>query len=313
MEILRVAGTGTSFSISQDTFRFYVDLGVALDGQTVTAIITDLSDSTEVYNEEHTVTGTGKIQVSVPRQYDSDYQVKVYDATTNITESDLVFEEFYEVRRPYVDPNSKGTTATDIAAYAQKEELARAVIDSVIAEGFYYEKKTIQTTGLGTDYIPLWVDAKKVLRVYENNILVYDASNPGSVVYEITADSTAITKVYSGRLNRLESANNILPAGPSDVIGYNMTSGVFPKTYDYTFVVAAGYNRVPSDIKRAVELIIDDIDCGKLEYYTRYIEKYDTDQFKLTFNKQVFEGTGNILVDKILSKYAKSITTLGVL
>jgi hypothetical protein len=70
---------------------------------------------------------------------------------------------------------------------------------------------------------------------------------------------------------------------------------------------------VPSDIVRAATLLIDDIKCGRNDYYQRYISAYNTDQFRLQFDKRVFEGTGNIVVDKILSKYAKSITRLGVL
>ena len=86
-----------------------------------------------------------------------------------------------------------------------------------------------------------------------------------------------------------------------------------PRTFDYKLILEVGHPNIPSDIVRAAELLTDDIACGKLEYYERYISSYNTDQFKLSFDKMVFEGTGNIIVDKILSKYAKSITTLGVL
>jgi len=74
-----------------------------------------------------------------------------------------------------------------------------------------------------------------------------------------------------------------------------------------------GYKKLPSEIVRATELLIEDIACGRLDYYKRYIVDYNTDQFKIKFDPGVFEGTGNILVDKILSKYLKPIITLGVL
>jgi hypothetical protein len=78
-------------------------------------------------------------------------------------------------------------------------------------------------------------------------------------------------------------------------------------------VLEHGYKKIPNDIVRAAELLIEDISCGKLDYYKRYVSDYNTDQFKIKFDTRVFEGTGNILVDKILSKYAKSIRGLGVL
>lgn len=246
----------------------------------------------------------GKLLVPLPSQYDGEYRVTVED-----------IEEYFTVVRPYVDPTTKASTASDIAAYAKQEEIARAIIDSVVPEGFYYKKKVIETTGLGTDYLPLWVDAKKILTVHENNKLVFDSSNPTAyaINYEITKDKSAITVSYDAEFNRAESAPNILPAAYSDLVDLEFRYRGFVKTFDYRLSLAVGYNRIPSDIVRATEILIDEIACGKLDYYTRYVNAYDTDQFKLKFDGRVFEGTGNIIVDKILSKYAKSIRTVGVL
>lgn len=293
MEILRVP-----------PYNLYVDIDVDNASTDYTYYVEDMVD--HLVSSAGTVTSSvnSKVRIDLPSEFDGTHLVYIEG-----------IEEHVDVVRPYVNPKTKGTTASEIAAYAKQEELARAVIDSVIPEGFYYKKHILQTTGLGADYIPLWVDAKQILQVYENNVLVYDvyAEEPSPVSYEITPDKTAITKSYTGQLNRAESAPNILPSSSSDIIGYNSMSGVFPKTYDYTFVLAVGHKNVPSDIVRATEILIDEIACGKLDYYTRYVNAYDTDQFKLKFDARVFEGTGNIIVDKILSKYAKSITTVGVL
>lgn len=275
-----------------------------------TATITDLADlssTTQTVTENAAYVWT----ITLSGKYDSDYRVVITDAS-----GDIIHDDTYQVRRPYLDPNTLADTASDIAAKTLNEELARAIVDSVIPQGFYYKKTTFETTGLGADYLPLWVDAKKILQVYENNVLIYDASNPTAYVrnFEITKDKTAITQTYTGELNRGEGADLILPAGSTDYLDLNFgVWGGFPKTYDYRVVVESGYTAVPSDIARAVSLLITDIECGQLDYYKRYITAYNTDQYKLQFDKQSFEGTGNILVDKILSKYAKSITRLGVL
>jgi hypothetical protein len=275
-----------------------------------TATITDLAD---LSSTTQTVTDNAAYvwTITLSGKYDSDYRVVITDAS-----GDVLQDETYQVRRPYLDPNTLADTASDIATKTLNEELARAIVDSVIPQGFYYKKTTFETTGLGADYLPLWVDAKKLLQVYENNVLVYDASNPTAYVqnFEITKDKTAITLTYTGELNRNEGANLILPAGSTDYLDLNFgVWGGFPQTYDYRVVVESGYTSVPSDIARAVGLLITDIECGQLDYYKRYVTAYNTDQYKLQFDKRSFEGTGNILVDKILSKYAKSITRLGVL
>lgn len=292
MEVLRVPPYNLSVSIE-----------VSLANTEYSYTITDMADDS-VTTDTVTSDANKNVSISLPSNYDTQYLVTIDGE-----------ENFYDVVRPYVDPNTKGTTASEIAEYAKDEELARAIIDSVVIEGFYYKKKVIQTTGLGADYIPLWVDAKKLLKLYENNDLVFDSSDPDSYTkaYELSDDKTAIIESYADTINRYEGAPNFLPAASSDILDMKYIYKGFPRTFDYTLVVEHGYKKIPSDIVRATELLVEDISCGKLDYYKRYIADYNTDQFKIKFDSRVFEGTGNILVDKILSKYAKSIRTLGVL
>lgn len=292
MQILRVPSSTISYSVD----------GLA-PGADYTFSGIDLADQS-VFSGVVVANGSGVASIVLPANLDGDYEIDFEG------ELDVV-----SVVRPYVDPTTKGITASEINSYAKNEELARAIIDSVVTEGFYYKKHVIEVTGNGSDYIPLWVDAKKVLQVYENNVLVYDSSSPSSYAdsYEITKDKTAIVKHYVGQLNRDESASLILPAAASDIIGTQFIYGSFPKTYDYTIVLEVGYKKLPSDIVRAAELLIDDISCGKLDYQKRYVSDYSTDQFKIKFDAKSFEGTGNIVVDKILSKYVKSIRSIGVL
>lgn len=244
------------------------------------------------------------VTINLPSLYDGDYEVQVGTKT-----------EFYSLRRPYVNPNTKGNTASEVAEYAQHEELARAIIDSVSDQEFYFKKKVIETTGLGADYLPIWDKAKNILKVYENNVLVWDIDNPEDYEYEyaLTDDGTAITIVYSDAINKDESAPIMLPSSNTDLTEFELSYRGFPKTFDYKIICEVGYPSIPSDIVRATQLLVEDISCGKLDYYKRYIGSYNTDQFRIQFDKSVFEGTGNLIVDKILSKYSKSIKFIGVL
>ena len=292
MELLRVPSYSTDAVLSVSS---------AATGYNYT--ITDMADQS-VSTGTATSDANSKVTISLPSEYDGSYIVNV-DGT----------DHYVDVVRPYVDPTTKGTTASEIEEYSKHETVARSIIDSVIIEGFYYKKKTIETTGLGADYIPLWVNAKKVLKLYENNVLMYDASDAESysTSYMVTADSTAIVEAYDGRINRLESANLVMPTSGSDIIDIKYVYRGFPRTFDYRIVLAVGYVNLPADIVRAAEMLVDDLACGKLDYAERYMKSYQTDQFKIGFDNRVFEGTGNMVVDKILSNYAKSITKLGVL
>lgn len=292
MEILRVPPYNTTVDITVDQ--------ASTDYPVIITDMADLSFTTSTITSD----ADGILNVDLPSKYDGQYEVQVYDS-----------EYYYTVVRPYVDPNTKGTTASEIAEYTSNEEIARAIIDSVISQGFYYEKKVIETTGLGADYLPLWIDAKKVLQVYENNTLVYDSSDPSAYEknFEITGDGTAIQQYYSSSINRNEGSPLILPISSSDSDFIDYYYRGFPRGVDYKIVVESGYKVIPSDIVRATELLVEDLACGKLEYYKRYAVNYNTDQFRVQFDRSVFEGTGNIIVDKILSKHAKAIQTLGVL
>lgn len=280
------------------------------------AVITGLSASTEfnytiIDDVDHSViegtatsNANGKLTITLPSEYDSSYTVTVNDT-----------DYYFNVVRPYVDPTTKAETASEINAYAANEELARAIIDSVVAEGFYYRKKFIETVGLGADYLPVWQRAQKVLKLYENNVLLYDAANPEDYTtsYSLTSDKTAIVENSSELINRAEGAYNYLPAAGSDLLDIKYSYKGFPKTFDYKVLITHGYTSVPSDIRKATELLVEDIACGKLEYYQRYITSYSTDQFRVQLSQQAFSGTGNIIVDKILSNYARYYGTPGVL
>jgi hypothetical protein len=265
--------------------------------------VVDMADFSELVGE---VTSSTESKVIIPlsSKYDTQYKITVDGEDT-----------YVDVVRPYVNPNEHGNTASEIAAYANNEELARAIIDSVCDVEFYYKKRVLETTGLGVDYIPIWVDAKEVIKVYENNVLLYDINDLENAVtdFEIIADGSAITMKYSDAINRDESARILLPASPTDIVELDYSARGFPKGWDYRITLEVGYNKVPQDIKRATELLIHDIECGKLDYYKRYIGAYNTDQFRIQFDKAVFEGTGNLIVDKILDKYSKPIEFVGVL
>lgn len=271
-------------------------------------------------------------------KYDETYSLSIYyfgsynldDGIPPYEYDDIVIEDNLTIERTYVDPATLGTTASEIAQYAQYEQLARAIIDAHTG-GFYLQAKYVEEVGQGTDYFPLWNRTYKILKAYENGELVYDSSleTPalGDWNYLITKDKTAITKdpvTDMGAFNRSEQKPPTFPLAASDSISLYETddSGnvftiqpgtLFPEGVDYIFKLEQGYKVVPVDIQDATLMLIEDIKCGKLDYYKRYITSYSTDQFRLQFDKSMLNGTGNILVDKIIDKYITDYKRPGVL
>ena len=302
-------------------------------------VIENVAELTEI-EESVTSNASKKITYSLTDdfvKYDKSYALTIYEdggsSGETLVRGDIVVEDNLEIMRPYVDPTPLATsgTATDIALYQGYENLARAIIDAAVG-GFYYDRTYLEVVGQGNDYLPLWKKTHKILKVYENSQLVYDvddAEGPELIDYTfvITKDKTAITKdplESTDSINRAERRYARIPLGFSDSIsmfdtedsGHTQTvvPGVaFPEGADYILLAETGYKVVPYDIQDATLMLIDDIKCGRLDYYKRYVKNYSTDQFKIEYGKGFTEGTGNILVDKILDKYKETIIRPGVL
>jgi hypothetical protein len=270
-------------------------------------------------------------------QYDKSYALTIYEdggsSGANLVRGDIVVQDNLEIVRPYIDPTALATsgTATDIALYKGYENMARNIIDAEVG-GFYYNRTYLEVVGQGNDYLPLWKKTHKILKVYENAQLVYDTEDedgPELIEYTflITKDRTAITKdplQSTDAVNRAERRYARIPMGVSDSISMfdtedsgntqTVVPGVaFAEGADYILLLETGYKVVPYDIQDATLMLIDDIKCGKMDYYKRYVKSFSTDQYKIQYDDRLMEGTGNILVDKILSKYKETITRPGVL
>jgi hypothetical protein len=243
-------------------------------------------------------------------QYDRKFLIRFYDSDFE----HILVESNLDILRPYVDPGMYTDTPTEYEEYKMLELVARSIIDSVVSDGFYNHKQIIQDTGHGTDYFPVWLDVNRVLKVWENNVLVYDYENESDYEnkYLVTLDNSAILKYSADQIDRMEKAAPRLPLAIGDLGFYGRSGATFPKGFDYIFLIDTGYKAVPPDIEYATRLLIDDIKCGKLDYYKRYVTSYNTDDFQIKFADRQFDGTGNFVVDKILEKYANRITKLGI-
>lgn len=302
MEILRVPPypITTTWNLPDANYDYNVYVEDLVDHSFETTVIT--SDE------------NGKVVYTLPVvkvQFDRSFLIRFYDAE----QEHIIYESNLDIIRPYVDPNTLGTTASEIAEYKKWELLARSIIDTYTGIGFYNHKSILQVQGNGLDYMPVWRDANRVLKVYENNVLIYDIDTPTTNVfdYKVTLDNSAIVKVFTGQTEIISTQRPQLPISRGDYVYDNRNYGTFVKGSDYLFVLDEGFRAIPPDVERAATLLIDDLKCGKLDYYQKYVTSYNTDQYRIQFDKKMLEGTGNLIVDKILDKYMKSITKVGVL
>jgi hypothetical protein len=292
----------------------------------------------------------GIISIDLPNyfsRYDDEYRGEIYynlsmTPETTILRGDLVWVDTITVMRPYVSPLTIAETPEDIANAVIYEEIARAIINSITG-GFMYKREVVEAVGLGNDYLSVPFRLNRIVRVYENDVIVYDTEpdNPETWTnvreYYISPDKGTITMSVpnSNGINRNQSKPVNTRRGASDSFTvyntndspnfaydvydnktfseFGTSSSMFPSGWDYVVVVEAGWPIIPLDIKRATRLIINDLKCNNIPYTNSYIKDYKSDQFTLKFDDRVFSDTGNRIADKILSAYVRPIYRIGVL
>jgi len=323
--------------------------GLAADTDYVVTIMDDYAE--DLVELATTSDGDGVISLELPgyfTRYDDEYRMEIYvDLGTNDDGShilgDLTLIDTVTIMRPYFNPTDFAETDSeeDIELARQYESLARAIINSITG-GFLYSREDFETTGLGLDYLPLPYRINKIVRVYENGALVYDAepTDPdwtNKREYYITPDRCAISVALNTTygMNRRQSRPvGGRVAGSDSFTQYNTndspnysdsiydtktfidltgSSTMFPNGWDYTVIVDAGWAVIPQDIKQATKLLMNDLKCDNLPYINSYIKDYKSDQFNISFDPGVFKDTGNRIVDNILSAYTRPIYRLGVL
>lgn len=313
----------------------------------VAAILDD--HATDLAEISGTSNSSGVFSVTLPNyfsRYDDEYRLEIYvkegeDDDGKAIRGDIVLIDTLTIMRPYVDPDLLADTPEDLEEAKTYEAVARAIINSITG-GFMYKRETVETTGLGADYLAIPFRLNKIVKVYENDVLVYDAeaTDPNWTnvrEYFITADKGAITVNLptANGVNRRQSRpvkgqstgsdsftlyNTNDSPNYSDAIYDTKTftdlageAVMFPNGWDYTVIVEAGWPIIPQDIKQATMLIVNDLKCNNIPYINSYIKDYKSDQFTLSFDPGVFRDTGNRIADKILSAYVRPIYRLGVL
>lgn len=296
MDILRVPTypkvTTWDVPVRQENYTIYVE--DLVDHVMTSSNVVSNSNSKVSYTFNHSELLT-----------DRNFLFQVLDENDNI-----VVEDTVSIYRPYVNPNLMASTASEIKEYQELEMVARSIIDTIVIDGFYNVKKIVQGVGQGSDYFSMWEKFNKILKVYENNVLVYDFETPEDnlYVFNSTGDNSGVQRVVNSEYNRVEQGSIVMPPAYGDLGSVGSGRVVdFPRGYDYIFVLDSGYKTVPTDVEYATKLLIDDLKCGKLDYYKRYVTAYNTDQYEIKFDKSILDGTGNMIVDKILDKYLKNI------
>lgn len=79
----------------------------------------------------------------------------------------------------------------------------------------------------------------------------------------------------------------------------------FSRERSYTVIGLWGYYDVPGDVAQAARLLVEDYSSDESLWRERYIESVRSGNWRFETGSGAFSGTGNILVDQILTPYRR--------
>lgn len=202
-----------------------------------------------------------KVNYVLPRskvQFDRDFLFRIYDTDLN---GEIVTESNLTVYRPYVDPNTLGSTSTEIAEYKRWEIIARAIMDAYLqndsanGEGFYNHKLIVQGIGEGTDYFPIWHNPKRILKVYENNVLVYNGEDIALPVTTTLSSNPGMYTLFTTSVpHNFEAGDRVTFTGFTPSI-YNGTFSVYESVNSTQFSIKLDTFSSPSEVTGTVKRV----------------------------------------------------------
>ena len=231
---------------------------------------------------------TGDLVVPLPEKYTK------YDGWFSLNVSyngSLVYVDTVTSKRPYASSSNIIANISKAISQAQAvtyERLARELINSILGFEFSLTRKKVHLTGTGTDFLRTDERIVKVFGVKENNVTIW--SDGDDDPFTSSPGSYSVVRSYNEEQNRAEYSL------------YNY-GGEFRWNFDYEIDAEVGWQVVPQDIQDAAIMLVDDIACGNNRYTNKYIDSFDSGTVKIDYYKGATAGTGNLLVDNILSKY----------
>jgi hypothetical protein len=224
-----------------------------------------LTDQTTFETIDITATSdsAGKVTFTLPDTY------TVYDGwfafdVYVVSTNALVYSDSVKSTRPYV-------SASELVSYMEnKITTAQAIEYERIARGwidnilgYSFEFVRKEIIGLGTGEDTLWTQER-------------------------------VNYIYSVKYNNTDEE---IVWEPGD------EAVVYTKDYEYLVDADCGWRVIPQDIKDATCILVNDIYCGNNRYSNKYLRTYGDGTHNMTYLSKVFAGTGNLIVDNILSKY----------
>jgi hypothetical protein len=217
--------------------------------------------------------------------------------------------QYYEVIRPYVTPTQLadrlGWQYTDSAAAGYQdlerieaaERICRNLVDLYTGTTFVPVTKTVSAQGQETDVLSLPERVVSIRKIYQNGTLVYDAT-VGPVYNYFGLDFAIADSGYGIRISEPD-----WDIAEEERISVLYEYGKFKQDWRYDVEGVFGYQSTPTPIFEAMIMLVNDLMCQDSIYRNKYVNNVMVKDWKFSYNALAWVGTGNAIVDDLLSIY----------
>jgi len=284
MEILRLP----------ETTSIYIDLTMPSASSQYVMQYEDL-----VTGESLSASATSNVSKIARFVFDTRYLFYSANLFANIydSEEDIVLSIGIDIVKPYCDITTvKSKLGITTAQAVEAEKVARRIIEAEV-NSFQFNRRLKEVIGMGIDYLPIDERIVKIYQMWENGEKIYVNGDDSYDKYTISVDKTSI--ILDDEIqNKVEYAK---------VWRDRNYATTFCPGCDYLIDGDFGYQVIPSDIQEACEILMQDLVQGNTKYFSRNITEFDNKEFKIKFSPSSSNGTGNLIVDKLLTRYKNRI------
>lgn len=236
--------------------------------------------------------------------YDRNIKIEYITTTASGAFNEI---DYISIIRPYasidrivsladIDVTTLGSAS---ASKLQKlERRARLAINSFLGFNFYKEKRTMTVYGNNTDVLTLPDPLYRIDAIYEDDLLIYERDGESEgLEYPIEIGPS------SNRIKIVNSDEKYKETFESPKFSVFYYEGIFKKDYSYKIDGVWGWDYVPSEIEEATALLVNDYLCNDFNIRNKNISQLSNDSYDIKYGADSATGTGNLLVDNLLSIY----------
>lgn len=213
--------------------------------------------------------------------------------TYTVSTEPIVKIETHTVVTPYVDVESLYELPHSDEEIRLAERYARSQIESYTGQSFGRRRSWIRVQGKGTDLLILPEHLIAATHVYENGTLVWEFGEIDNTIDGIEVTPSGFALRITEREDPIEHS----------IAGVMYHGGRFVEDYTYEVMGEFGYLHVPANVVMCGNMLVEDFFCKEKAWRIKYAQKVSSGDFTVDINQRVFSGTGNSVVDAILSDY----------